>query len=1405
MNRLHTVEINWTLFPSILIRCFLPAIAAAILPGRCVFGGEKDVSSVVRFQRVFVPEDRIQDWPLGGEKYLPMDAAELERWTAARSPGPAQPAAPAALVRTSRYEAKLVGERLSGRAIFDVVLVGEPPAAMPFEPCNLAIRGAAWLDDRKSRLPGDAEDTGKEQSPHLQISQLFNPHSPDPPPAIPNPSSSLRSPVDLGLGADGKLALMAPRSGRLFLEWSLVGRREASEALVFAPELPAAASNLMILDLPENVAPTIDRGLIEGSASGDDGMRRWRIQLGGNTCFRLWISATGERKPFRPLALLRESRTYDCSLRGVEMSAQWRIQSHNGPLHEIPILLDSGAQLISARMGEETVAWSVSPTQEGSGTRLLLRLPEPIRGVERMIRLAAIAPPTFERPWRLPIFRAEGLMWQEGRITLLASEPLEIHRVVPQNCAQTEVGRLAAPRSGQSMTFQSFDPLATLDVFFSRRKARLEMLDAVSVELDDRGASAQWAARLRLSDEARTDIVADVSPHWTIDSVDTTPSGGVADWSVEPSDGASRNSDDGRRLAIHLAPPLSPSRSIRLVISARRIEAAPPERIKVGELLPLQFREVDDVRQWLDLRAAEPFRLKVHGFGVRPVHASDLPSDVVQLFANPPGALTIELDSRSVQASVERAASVERPRDAAAEKHRPAATENSTLYAEQNDINVGVQGALEQTLPLGPRRHEIAILGAISAALVAAGALGLARRRIAAILVGAATSVCIADSARSVETHIPAASSFLLPKTDAHFGPKSGSPLELSATERGPADRVYRVFVPIDADQKPVGGKVFVPEALYRELHCCPPGASSGAAVWLLSNAVYRGELVFDARGRLVLGSLRAEYDVQVFEPAARVRVPLKIDGKNIIPGGAAIDGRAIEPEWESGTAALTFAAAAAGRHRLSLALRPTLYDAGIAGGFDLSVPRVPDARLELTLPSDAPSLEIPSALGGFEVEPIFAFDEEAWDASTHSQPLGSYRLTADLGPTERLSVRWQNDAAGNGTGRPAVDAEQLLWLKILPGSILLDVRFHLRVVEGRMQQAQLAVDSKLRLLPLEGDEAPSVFLGNDAGPLRTITLRWPRPIFKQTTFTARFLAAGVSPVGKIRLPNVEMLNVQTTRRWMALSVDDALDARGEPADALESISADEFLEAWQIESPTGVALKDDRKQPPCVPRDVFRLPSGETDWTLSTRPREPRVDVEQNQNLRFHEAGADLRFDARIAISSGYVFQYRLIVPTCVRIDGVSVMEDDADRVLRWSREGEDLTIFLNGPASGTQEMSVFGRLASPPGQKIEVPVVVLLQSQVRAATIRLFRRPGVKVVLDANDAGVLDWDAAFGWEQKFMSPRIESRLGEAGRPYAAWGKEAIDPGNWVRTVVWNGENPPLISLSVEPEESSR
>ena len=163
----------------------------------------------------------------------------------------------------------------------------------------------------------------------------------------------------------------------------------------------------------------------------------------------------------------------------------------------------------------------------------------------------------------------------------------------------------------------------------------------------------------------------------------------------------------------------------------------------------------------------------------------------------------------------------------------------------------------------------------------------------------------------------------------------------------------------------------------------------------MIGGAVYRGELVREAAaGQLRIEEIKAAFELHVLSPAARVRLPLPREGAGLLPDGTELDGQTIQADWDADGRALVFDVAEAGRHRLDLALRPTMYAAAAAAGFDLAIARVANSRLELRLPGDVQNLDVPTAVGAVREE---------------EEPR---QLVAELGPSQRLSVRWSTAGA---------------------------------------------------------------------------------------------------------------------------------------------------------------------------------------------------------------------------------------------------------------------------------------------------------------------------------------------------------------------------------------------------------
>ncbi|MEN6451545.1 MAG: hypothetical protein ABFC96_13720 [Thermoguttaceae bacterium] len=1065
-------------------------------------------------------------------------------------------------------------------------------------------------------------------------------------------------------------------------------------------------------------------------------------------------------------------------------------------------------RLVSARLGEDDIPWSVS------ARRVTLTLPEPIREGERVIRLGAIGAIAIDRPWRLPQIRCPQVSWQQGDVTLLVPEPLLVNRLTPRDCAQTDATPLGSPRKGQSFAFQCFAPEATVELLLACVPAGGPATDAASP-----AAESQVVHRLPES-SPRASCAGAPRPRHVEDC--RLRSWCQADGSVRHVARYQLAGVGGRHIELTCPPGLL-KRDVRSVqcdgapVAWQWIDDDGASRIAIA--MPRGRRPYLAV-EW----TAAAQRVGMFGSLTAVAPRPDLPVlDRRWTVFLPPGYESLTASNDRSGASIPPRTwsqrlfgPLGRPSDAA--RFNPFSAESwarlgavfspAAATSETWRTELSARGSTAMMFVDGRSMQFLGCL--VLLATVAIGCSKLGRRKgvlpcLLAFFAAAALilpSPCVApatggvlgslfcllwrwigtwravprsagweDKTQSlrprtspdstVSTRLPSAMLLLAtllsacggsvanaegpPVSDARQSGEQTRPTASSATSEPQRD--FAILVPINAKRQPVGKKVYLPEPFYQELHRRALAAERPG--WMIAGATYRAELVREASGSLAMSELRVECNLRVFDRAARIQLPFDTAAADLLPGSLRLDGQPVELESNESVRNITPQEPAMfpfsllidepGTHRLQFSLRlasPT------ADGFSLPVPRLPTARLELALPDDSLTVEVPSALGRVK----------------RASSGAGRRLLADLGPSDHLTVQWREPDAIVG-GPPAIDADQLLWLTVRPGSVTIAARFRLRVTKGQTDRVRLTLDPRLRLLPLAGDNPPSVQVGPESGASRPITFRWSRPLAGETTLEAAFLLSGASGVGNLRLPQIEMSDAQIATRWMAVSIDAALDRQEQHLEGFATLPIADFLRSWNAgRAPGGStppapaamlgghATIDPRcsrgsNPAPLRPQAAYRLPAGPIGWMLSTRPHEPHRSINQTLSLSFASDKIDLAFDGRLSVPDDYVFQHRLATPRGLKIQHVSILEGDVERALRWVQDGDTLTIFLSGAASGEQRISIRGQLpnwraardANGAACKYRLPSMRVENCQVRLGTIHLFRRPGVMLTVDA------------------------------------------------------------------------
>ena len=151
--------------------------------------------------------------------------------------------------------------------------------------------------------------------------------------------------------------------------------------------------------------------------------------------------------------------------------------------------------------------------------------------------------------------------------------------------------------------------------------------------------SSRVATDFRTGEGPVFSLEAEVLPNWTIDSVESQPTDGLDDWTLERRGGT-------QKLSIRLARPLTSARPLRLIVSARRLYAFPGRNLGIDDLVPLRFAGLSESKRWVDLHASGSNELHfTAGDHLRRADVKDLTAAELDLFAEPPGDLLFRDDA----------------------------------------------------------------------------------------------------------------------------------------------------------------------------------------------------------------------------------------------------------------------------------------------------------------------------------------------------------------------------------------------------------------------------------------------------------------------------------------------------------------------------------------------------------------------------------------------------------------------------------------------------------------------------------------------------------------------------------------------------------------------------------------
>ena len=526
------------------------------------------------------------------------------------------------------------------------------------------------------------------------------------------------------------------------------------------------------------------------------------------------------------------------------------------------------------------------------------------------------------------------------------------------------------------------------------------------------------------------------------------------------------------------------------------------------------------------------------------------------------------------------------------------------------------------------------------------------------------------------------AGAILLGILAVHGLPASAAPGDENS-KSAPA-KVHRVVIPMDADKQPAGDYVYVPLDFYTLLYQVPE--REGVPAWILRSAVYELE---PAQNKTAPNIVTARLEIETLAERCQVALPLHRGEVHLLEGRATLDGEPIALAWDDAGSVLRAEIGRSGIYQLALGLSVPAKAENGTSVLSFAIPRTHRALLQVSSVEKPAEWSYPGAQGAIAISP------EGND------------MVVEVGPADRLTTRRTDSQSEREEG--ITEAEQLVWWKIRPVSVTADVLFRIRPLRGKLREIKIVADPRLRLLPLEN--SPRVArVWTEEAESTTYHLTLTEPATDQVELRGRFLVPDASGIGKLVIPQLEIVADRKLKQWHAISAGKEIAIVKSPEAVMTEHSPAEFAESW------GASVK-----PPTLAFESSGQPPA-----FQVRPQETAVQTSEIIDIGLGVDNVELRYRADLTDIPSHRFQEIIDLPLGFQAAHVMLQEQESNVPVRWQLDTLGaLTIHRGQAPSAAQRLLVQGTLplASIPGKQEAVRLPGLRDVTMHGAVIRVYR----------------------------------------------------------------------------------
>ena len=263
------------------------------------------------------------------------------------------------------------------------------------------------------------------------------------------------------------------------------------------------------------------------------------------------------------------------------------------------IQVDEQLRLTRVQSGTESLSWSVVSSPDGEPTSILIEFDEPLRGNNRAVSIAAIAPVILDGSRPLPRIRPQSVDWQQENARIHIAPPLAPSDLLLDNARQLPFVENEDSTQPAPLDIQFIEPEGNIVLQVESLPARYSYNSGISAIVSQEQAVAEVRLDLRPNSDQVFEIDADVLDGWTIESVDSSQGDLIHDWKVEAGEG-------GSRLKVSFRRPLSSSEETILMLRMSRRWDRRKTSIQQSQLRPLRLLgPAEPVRRFLLIQPDE--------------------------------------------------------------------------------------------------------------------------------------------------------------------------------------------------------------------------------------------------------------------------------------------------------------------------------------------------------------------------------------------------------------------------------------------------------------------------------------------------------------------------------------------------------------------------------------------------------------------------------------------------------------------------------------------------------------------------------------------------------------------------------------------------------------------------------